>query len=291
MVRRLNLARPGNEPGTLPVWRDILRDFEEEAMGQRKTPRLAFWGEYVSPDTENSEEVYRARLELMRIVKRVLPQFLEKLSCDVFPLYEQLAKGGYDFDQILWTNSSPYTLLADDGGLKAVLSKWAAEFNAETEGLMDGALRTLRCWYVAPEWRESLKWDTIQASTSPPGIGRRFEFSFYGWETQLFTWAKYSELLRQSLKEKLLEYKKETGKLAESQGLVRARRKYSPENLEWFVLYQFAGMSSRKIADRCLRNGKGVDDSTVLKGVKAAAEMLGWEHLRAPRRHPNRKIR
>ena len=33
---------------------------------------------------------------------------------------------------------------------------------------------------------------------------------------------------------------KETRKLAESLGLVRARRQYSPNNLEWFVSYQFA---------------------------------------------------
>jgi hypothetical protein len=49
-------------------------------MGKRKTQRLAFWGEYVSPDTEISEEVYRARLELMKIVKQVFPNFLKKLS-------------------------------------------------------------------------------------------------------------------------------------------------------------------------------------------------------------------
>jgi hypothetical protein len=72
-------------------------------------------------------------------------------------------------------------------------------------------------------------------------------------------------------------------------GLVRARRKYSPDNLEWFVVYQFAGMSSKIIADRVVAEGNDVDESTVLKGIKAAAKLIGWNHLRQSRQ--NRKTR
>src|SRR6267154_538592 len=66
----------------------------EGAMGNRKTPPLAFWGEYVSPDNENSEDVYRARLRLMETVKQIFPTFLERLSSEVFPSYSQLAQAG-----------------------------------------------------------------------------------------------------------------------------------------------------------------------------------------------------
>jgi hypothetical protein len=259
-------------------------------MSQRKTPRLAFC-EYVSPETENSEEVYRARLELMRIVKRVLPRFLERLFDEVFPLYEQLAKGGYDFDQILWTNSSPYALLKDDGGLKKALSKWTAEFNAEAEWLMDEALRTLRGWHEVPDYRAMLEWSPVHAETGPPGIGKPFEFFYPKWETRSCTWLDFSESLRQRFKKKLSAYERETRGLAKSQGLVRARRKYSPANLEWFVLYQFAGMSSKEITDHHPTNDKAVDESTVLKGIKTAQKLIAWGDLRKPGPARSRKIR
>jgi len=38
------------------------------------------------------------------------------------------------------------------------------------------------------------------------------------------------------------------------------------------VLYRFAGMTSSSIADRYVREGKALEESTVLKGIKAAAE-------------------
>jgi hypothetical protein len=74
-------------------------------------------------------------------------------------------------------------------------------------------------------------------------------------------------------------------------GLVRARRKYSPDNLEWFVLYQFAGMSSGTISDRYAAQGRVIEESTVLKGIKVAATLIGWNQLRQPRLTRNRKIR
>jgi hypothetical protein len=134
-------------------------------MAKRTTPSLAF-SEYVSPDANNSFQVWQGRLRLIEAAKRVYPIFLKKLSSDVFPLYCQLAKEGKlakgrnDFDKALW-GKSPYDALTDDGGLKSALSEWAACFNAEADWLMVGALRTLRGWYVAPEWRESLAWDPL----------------------------------------------------------------------------------------------------------------------------------
>ena len=94
----------------------------------------------------------------------------------------------------------------------------------------------------------------------------------------MLTWPKYSQSLRQRFEKALLEYEKETRKLAEACGLVRAQLKFSPANLEWFVLYQFAGRSSTAIA-----KGKYGDDpdSTVLKGIKTAAKLIGWGQLRS----------
>ena len=162
--------------------------------------------------------------------------------------------------------------------LTVALRKWTTKFNVDDEWLVNDALRTLRGWFVAPEWRRSLRWDTqyglsrITAST-----GERFEFTCEGWETELLTWSRYSESVRERFAKQLSQYERETRKLAESHGLVRARRKYSPNNFDWFVLYQFAGQSSTEIA----KTGYGDDpDSTVLKGIKAVAKLIGWQHIR-----------
>jgi len=260
-------------------------------MAQRTTPSLAF-SEYTSTDTDQSIPVWQARLQVIEAAKRVHPIFLKKLSTDVFPLYCRLAKGGKlgkgrnDFAKAL-RGKSPLEALTDEGGLKSALFKWAAEFNAEAEWLLVGALRSLWGWYVVPEWRDSLRWDSQHGRKERPTTGKTFEFSYPGWEVQLQTWSLYSQSLCQSFDTKLLEYEKQTRILAESRGLVRGRRKYSLANLEWFVLYQFAGMTSTAIVNRYGETGESLAESTVLKGVKAAAKLIGWDRLRQPR--PRRK--
>jgi hypothetical protein len=256
-------------------------------LTRRKTPLLAY-SEYVSTDPDNSNQVWGARLELIEAVKRVIPQFLKALSDDVFPLYEALAKAGYDFDRILYSSAgSRYEALSEDGGLKQALSEWAARFNANHPWLMDEALHALRSWCVAPESRKSLEWSSFHPSSRSGATGETFEFSFMPWETELFTWPRYRQLLRKKFEEKLSEYEKQTRGLAESCGLVRARRTYSPHNFDWFVLYQFAGLSSTKIADKwSLKYQAGIDVSTVLKGIKTVATLIGWDQTENPSKKP-----
>ena len=265
-------------------------------MGKRKTPRLAFWGEYVLPDSENSEEVYRARLRLMETVKRVFPEFLKELSSAVLPSYsqlardEKLAKEGYDFETELWSDNhwcSPYDVLTEDGGLKSALDKWALKFNATDKWIIVRALRTLNDWHVSPAKRESLTWNTLQGFSYTPPIVEDFEFSSQRWDVLDVTWPVYSESLRRRFEERLTEYETRVRTLAESRGLVRAQRKHSPKNFEWFALYQFAGLSSKEIADQ---SDVAVDDSTVLKGIKTAKKLISWGDLRKPDTRTNRKI-
>ena len=252
---------------------------------REKTPRWAYC-EYVSPDPENSTQVWIAQQELIETAKQVYPEFLEKLSTRVFPFYRKLAKKGYDFDGILWTSVSPYEALTTEGGLKSALAKWAAEFNAEAAWLKDDALRTLRDWYVTPDWRESLRWHAQHAHSGTAPTGEVFEFRFSGWETELLAWTRYSKLVRGLFEKTLLEYERNTRRLAESCGLRRARRQHSTTNFDWFVLYQFAGRSYATIArDQHLLS----TESTVRKGVETAAKLVGWSSLRTPR--GNRKTR
>ena len=56
-------------------------------MAQRKTPSLVY-AEYIDP--EASGQVWLARLELIKTVKRVHPEFIKQLLAEVFPLYRQL---------------------------------------------------------------------------------------------------------------------------------------------------------------------------------------------------------
>lgn len=278
-------------------------------MVRRKTPSLAYC-EYVSPDSD-SIQVSKARLELFETIKRVYPKFLEDLSAKVFPLYQELAEAGCRFWGIDGPRHfSPYDLITRGSAsssaghtadtparmkkrriLKSALSKWAAEFYVTEAWLRDDALRTLQHWDVAPERRQSLSWNPFYTHSSSASTGEDFQFRCEGWETELLTWSRYSVSVRQRFEEKLSRYEKKTRKLAESCGLVRAQRKYSPDNFEWFVLYQFAGLSSTEIANRWAKERAPVDDSTVLKGIKAVAKLIRWDHLRKPQGKRNRKIR
>ncbi len=188
----------------------------------------------------------------------------------------------------------PETVLRKCAALRDALKAWGTRFNADVLWFLDETLRTLRGWYVAPDWRDALRWNPISDVSSTLAWGEPFKFDCKGWEMQLLTWADYSRSLRERFEERLEEYQTASRKLAESRGLIRAPHKYSPDNLEWFVLYQFEGLSSKEIADRsdvAKRRKRAPDESTILKGVKAAAGLIGWDSLRPTPRRFNRKIR
>jgi hypothetical protein len=186
---------------------------------------------------------------------------------------------------------SPYQALTKDGGLKQALSNWAQEFNADSGWLMDDAIRTLQGWYEFPSLRDSLTWQSVHRGSPSGAMGEPFTFSCAGWELEGITWSGYREYVLRCLDECLSEYGKETRKLAESYDLVQAQQKYSPANIEWFVLHQFAGRSSVEIADEWSRkNPDGADESRVSKGIKAAARLMRWDRPRKSRKGHNRKI-
>jgi hypothetical protein len=252
--------------------------------------------EYVSPHPGNSHQTWQARLELIEVGKQVFPRFLRKLATDVFPLYSRLAtngtlaREGYDFSQALWQDDLRGLLenvVAEE--LRRPLLKWAEEFNAQAEWLVLGALRSLDGWHRDPEWRQSLHWDTLHGRSEEAIASKPFEFYDTGWEVCLFSWPAYRAVLWRRFEERLLAYEREARRLAESHGLVRATKKHSRHNLEWFVLYQFAGKSSGAICQHYADIGTVLEESTVLKGIKAAARRIGWGDLREPRQRPNRK--
>ena len=276
-------------------------------MADRKNPRLAYC-EYVAQGN-GSIAVEQARWDLMRCIRRVFPEMLERLSTDVFPAYAALAKSDLDIEDakrgqaalfslsaalaksdldieaILWhPRLSPFKELPQDSPLRTALSRWAREFHAEQDWFLDEMLRTLRGWHVMPLWRSELECNPIGKVISIVAWGEPFRLDCEGWKMQTYTWANYSRSVRKRFEQRLAEYEQASRKLAESRGLVRGPHKYSSENLDWFVLYQFAGLSSKKIADRERAKWSGEAASRygdaasgILKGVKAAARLIRWD--------------
>lgn len=259
-------------------------------MPARKNPRLAYC-EYVAPDG-SSVALEQARRDLMRSIRQVFPEMLKKLAAEVLPAYEALANSDFKIERILWNSQfSPFEKLPQDCYLSSAISTWASEFHAEQGWFLDEMLRTLRGWHVAPDWRTELKCNPIGRVTSTVAMGEPFGFDCEGWEMQLLTWAAYSSSVRDRFESHLAEYEKASRKLAESRGLVHAPHKYSPVNLDWFVHYQFEGLSSTEIANRPDIAAAGVAEDTILKGVKTAARLIGWDSLRPTPGRQNRKIR
>jgi hypothetical protein len=267
------------------------KEAAQRHKNHRSNPSLTLWSEYVPKDVENSEMVYRTRLQLIEVTREVLPEFLEELSSRVFPLYKELAKSGYNFKEVLWREDrgidSAYDLLTEDAGLKRALSEWASTFHASRAWVLNGALRTLNDWCLNPDSRKALKWNSFGTLQAPKieSASDEFEFCYEAWDFLTVLWSDYSRALREDFERALLEYERRTRTVAEFQGLMPVPRKYSCNNLKWFVLHQFAGLSPKEIADR--HDGEP-DESTILKGIKAAAKLVAWVQLREPVR--SRKI-
>jgi hypothetical protein len=110
---------------------------------------------------------------------------------------------------------------------------------------------------------------------------RLFKFEHPGWDPQLERWPKVRAEIREQFKKTLTTFEARLRSLVESRGAVHARRQYSVDNFEWFALYQLAKMSSPRILKQ--RPDLKGDASTILKGIRAAAELLNWQTPRKSR--------
>lgn len=255
-------------------------------MSTRKTAHLVF-GDYVVPGACNNSETWKARQLMARAIPQHCPEFLAKLEADVLPYYQGVASQE-DLERVA-LEESPYARLSQIGaaGVARAIRKWARAFNAEVPWILDEAVRILRGWHLYPDFRKSRRWILHTRISVPNTHGGPLEFQFPAWEPSRFPWSIYRNDCYAAFDKELKGYEKKVRALAQSRGLVPVRRKYSPDNLNWFILYQFAGKSSEEIA----RNQPTKEPSTILKGIKTAAELLGWECLRGPHSRPNRKIR
>jgi len=252
--------------------------------------------DYLSPDSDL--EAWLARHELIEVVKRVLPEFLERLSAEVFPAYQRLAKKDSKLRKRrstttgellpgIWASANAWNALPKNCELRTSLWEWATKFNAQDPKFLDETLRTLRSWHANADWRKNLRWHAVHGGRRERVIGEGFAFECHGWDLTLSSWKEYSAWVRHRFATALSDYGTKTRKLAaESKPpLTPARREYSQLNLEWFVQYQFAGMARPEIVEGVAETTlNSIDDSTVSKGIKAAAKLIGWTCLRTSRK-------
>ena len=248
-------------------------------MSKPRIPPIAY-GEYVSADTESSFVTLNSRLRVLKDIENTCPEMLKSLANNVFPVCRKLA-ATMDAPS-LRELYAPYHRISPTGELKRALDRWAEKYNADAIWLKDVALLTLWNWHDSS--KVVLEWHFRQDYLRHTVCGKDFEFHLSGWDVEVESWQQYRKSALKEFEKKLHEYKNCTRNLAESNGLLRVRRTFSPANLKWFVLYQFTGLSSSKIADQWSLENRAVDESTVLKGIKTAAKLLVWDKLRSPRR-------
>jgi len=241
------------------------------------------WGEYILPDLNQNTEVVGARWEFIEVVRDVFPRFFEQLREQVYPNYASLVKSRSGYWETGWTFDTWQLNSDPERRLTPCLLAWAAKFNAAEETwILEGALQTLWFWHGHSEWRESLDTYGFHAScavnTLSGGAESLFQFRHPGWDPQFQRWPSFRASIRRRFQSELKIYEQRLRSLVESQGAVRARSRFTSENFAWFALYQLGGMSTGRILKQ-YRDLEG-DESTILKGVKTAANLLQWKHIR-----------
>jgi len=207
---------------------------------------------------------------LIEAAQEVRPDFLRTLSERVFPLYARLAKDEYG--EIKSTD--------DWNRLEGAISKWAASFHADRDWIREGARDTLKLWET-PRYRKALRWGPTGVTVRGKSNPEEFSFRYTPWLPSFWTWADYRKSARARFEKSLAAYESRVRISTESAGRRRARRTYSPEHIKWLALHEFAGLSHRKIAKLEARDQHVADPTDrIRKGIKAAADLVGWGPLR-----------
>jgi hypothetical protein len=111
--------------------------------------------------------------------------------------------------------------------------------------VLQGALSTLKRWHSDATLLHQL--DTRGFYLPVAGeilIGDEehyFEFSDWGWDPQLLSWAAFRKQITERFREERDRYEQRIRALSEARDAIRARRRFKREHLEWFALYQLNG--------------------------------------------------
>jgi hypothetical protein len=242
------------------------------------------WGDYVLPDESQNTETAGARWLLIQTIAVVLPRFFEDLRDRVYPIFAHVLESRPGYWDSGWTFATWQLQPDPDQQLAPALLGWARRFHAEEAWVLDGALRTLWLWHRDPELREGLDIGGFRyaccADTLSSEEDREFTFTHAGWDPQIQRRKSFRDSIKKQFQTQLDVYEQRLASLMERGGAVRASKRYNCLHITWFALYQMRRMSSSKILQK---HPELSDESTILKGVKAAARLLQWQNLRKER--------
>jgi hypothetical protein len=258
-------------------------------MGLRKTRKLGP-GDLASNDPEDSQSVFAARLALIDATREPLPEFLKTLFDEVFPVYCSLVTRHAELREFTFTWQMFRALppRADYKVFKTALIGWARRFNAEEDWVLEQAWRAFKAWDKFPQSKQSLEWWQGK-NWRDIFVSERFQFEWEPWQPQFRSWTWYRAAIQKAFDKAASEFESKTRAAARAHGLISTPRSHSPANFDWFVLYQFRGLSCNQIADRVAVPEEEPDASTIMKGVRTAQRLVGWKRLR--RDYPTRKAR
>jgi hypothetical protein len=254
-------------------------------MKQDRPNRNLSWGEYILLGQTQNSEIAGSRWKFLQVVRGVVPRFFEQLRDRVYPTYARLAENRQGYWETGWTLET-WQLQSDrDQQLTPCLIAWAKAFHVEETWILEGALQTLWLWSRDPELRASLDIGGFRpyccVDTLISEEEMLFTFESDGWDPQFQRWDIFRKSIKEEFQRQLDAYEQRLRSLLESQGAVRARQRYSPNHFAWFALYQLGGLSTVRILQQ--RPDLKGDASTILKGVKTAACLMQWKHIRKGR--------
>jgi len=150
-------------------------------------------GEYLVSDQGDDGQTVGARREFLNAARQVFPTFFEQLRENVYPQYALRAGNNPGYWHSGWKFQT-WQLSSDrDNQLTRLLLRWARQFHAEEEWLLEGALQTLSLWHAYPQDRETLDVRGFYASVGGPVLigddEQRFEFQDWGWDPQSSRWS------------------------------------------------------------------------------------------------------
>jgi hypothetical protein len=218
---------------------------EGESMKRSKKVRNLAFGEYILLEQSQNAQITGARWMLMEVVSRLLPRFFEQLREQVYPTFARLAENRPGYWEPGWTFETWQSQSDPDQQLTPRLIAWARAFQAEEAWILEGALQTLWLWYRDPESRKSLDISGFRSScyvdTLSSDEDQQFTFEHYGWDPQFQRWASFRDSAIKKFQEHLAAYEQRLSSLMESQGAVRARKRYRVAYFDWFAWYQLGG--------------------------------------------------
>jgi hypothetical protein len=230
--------------------------------------------DYIDP--ANSQDTENARGLLLEILHEHIPEFLDELATAVFPHYKVYA-----------SCTDPKKTTTEEAHYRATLRQWATRFQLREEWLLEQSTVIMDCWLKSPADLKHRNWFAIVAVSGVAALD--FTVSFGGWNLLYESCAQFKERAHWQLNQALAAYEKDARELAQSEGYIPARHKFSRAHIYWFALFQFRGWTYRRILDE-LNSTKSEyapgDESSLRKGLKTARQLLDWKH---PRRAINRE--